>query len=248
MIDLHMHILPGMDDGSSDLEESLMMAAISVRSGVHTIVATPHSNLTGLYQNYFSKRFYRNLQGFRHALERERIPLTVLSGMEIFTTEDTVSKMDQGKLISLNHSRYYLMEFDFGLDGRRMESRLHAVLDTGRVPLIAHPERYECIQEYPDLLYSFMEAGCLSQVNKGSLLGRFGSVVKETADQLMSQGLVTCVASDAHSPEFRTPFMAEIQDYLEDFYGYKIAKQLLYDNPLKILEDKDVFFHGIKRE
>lgn len=247
MIDIHIHILPGIDDGSSDLEESLMMADISVRSGVHTIVATPHSNLTGFYQNYFDEGFYRNLQRFRRALEQERIPLTVLSGMEIFTTDHVVPKMDQGKLISLNHSRYYLMEFDFGLDGEIMGSRLKDVLKTGRIPVIAHPERYECIQEYPDLLYHFMKEGCLSQVNKGSLLGRFGRNVKETADQLMEQGLVTCVASDAHSPKFRTPFMAEIQDYLEQVYDYKIAKQLLYDNPLRILQDELVSFRGVKR-
>ena len=225
MIDIHIHILPGMDDGSSNLDESLAMADLAVRGGVHTIVATPHSNLTGLYRNYFNQHFYENLQRFRRALDRERIPLTVLSGMEIFTTDDVVLKMDQGMLIPLNHSRYYLMEFDFQLDGDVMAERLWPVLESGRIPVIAHPERYACIQYRPDMLYQFMKAGCLAQVNKGSLLGRFGSEVKRTADRLMEQGLVTCVASDAHATNVRTPFMGEIQDYLEMDYGYETAKR-----------------------
>ena len=247
MIDIHIHILPGMDDGSSNLDESLAMADLAVRGGVHTIVATPHSNLTGLYRNYFSQHFYENLQRFRRALDRERIPLTVLSGMEIFTTDDVVLKMDQGMLIPLNHSRYYLMEFDFQLDGDVMAERLWPVLESGRIPVIAHPERYACIQYRPDMLYQFMKAGCLAQVNKGSLLGRFGSEVKRTADRLMEQGLVTCVASDAHATNVRTPFMGEIQDYLEMDYGYETAKRLLYDNPLKILQDEEIEFRGERK-
>ena len=113
MIDIHIHILPGMDDGSSNLDESLAMADLAVRGGVHTIVATPHSNLTGLYRNYFNQHFYENLQRFRRALDRERIPLTVLSGMEIFTTDDIVLKMDQGMLIPLNHSDIILWSLIF---------------------------------------------------------------------------------------------------------------------------------------
>ena len=81
-------------------------------------------------------------------------------------------------------------------------------------------------------------------MNKGSLLGRFGSEVKRTADRLMEQGLVTCVASDAHATNVRTPFMGEIQDYLEMDYGYETAKRLLYDNPLKILQDEEIEFRG----
>jgi protein-tyrosine phosphatase len=244
MIDIHIHILPGIDDGAFDIEESLQMAELAVRGGVHTIVATPHCNLTGMYENYYDQKLKEHLYAFRNILEEEKIPLTVLSGMEIYTTEDVVEKIEQNRLIPIHHSRYYLMEFHFGIEAKKMEKRLQAVLKTGRIPIIAHPERYDCLQDYPELLYYFMKAGCLSQVNKGSLLGNFGYTVKETVDFFMKQGLVTCIASDAHSSYQRTPFMGELQEYMERKYSYQTAKRLLYDNPKKILENKEITFHG----
>ncbi len=249
MIDIHLHVIPAMDDGAINMNMALNMADLAVQGGTDVIVATPHADLDNdraYFENYFGDTFYRRLNAFRNALERERIPLQVLSGQEIFMHRDTMDKIEDGLLISLNHSDYYLVEFEFDEDPAIMEIRLMNLLNKGCIPIIAHPERYYAIQEEPRWIYNWGHAGCQIQINKGSVLGRFGDECKQTADYMLDHGLVTCIASDAHSDRFRTPYMGDVQDYMEDYYSFEYAKKLLYDNPLKILENKPITFTGVK--
>ena len=132
MIDIHTHILPGIDDGARNMRDSLNMARLAVESGVHTIIATPHCNIPGFFNNYFDPFFHRLLMKLRQRLSEERIPLRVFSGMEVFTTGDVIDKMEDGRIISLNHSRYYLMEFPFDIMPEVMEDRLLRIVHTGR--------------------------------------------------------------------------------------------------------------------
>jgi len=118
MIDLHTHILPGLDDGSPDMEESLAMAELAVEGGVHTLVATPHSNQRGRFENYTSVKLRSAFDDFRKAVEDRNLPLRVLPGMEIFCTDDIRILIESGFLTGLNHSDYYLIEFPF--DGYRV--------------------------------------------------------------------------------------------------------------------------------
>lgn len=247
MIDLHTHILPGVDDGSDSLESSLEMAELALESGVTTIVATPHCNMENTFENYNSsqlKDIYETLNSF---FKEQGIELTVLRGMEIYGTDDVVDKIEKGLLIPLNNSRYYLMEFDFGADPIWIGDILESVLDTGRVPVIAHPERYYCIQDNPMILYEWMSQGCLSQLNRGSVFGSFGRHAKKAADILLENELVTCIASDAHSPYRRTTYMADIYDYMADEFGRKYAERLLFENPDRILKDKSFSTENLKR-
>lgn len=244
MIDIHTHILPGIDDGARNMQDALMMAEMAVESGVHTIVATPHCNIPGYYDNYFSPFLYEQLLRFRKRLDREGIPLRVFSGMEIFTTEDVLEKIEEGRMIPMNHSRYYLMEFPFDIMPEDMEERLLRVLETKRVPVIAHPERYYCIQDMPQQLYRLLMKGCITQCNKGSFFGMFGRTAQKTAELFMDYGFVHMVASDAHSPYERTTFMGEIKEYLEQKYSFAYAKKVLYDNPKRIIENQTIPFEG----
>ncbi len=248
MIDIHTHILPGMDDGARNMRDSLNMARLAVESGVHTIIATPHCNIPGFFNNYFDPFFHRLLMKLRQRLSEERIPLRVFSGMEVFTTGDVIDKMEDGRIISLNHSRYYLMEFPFDIMPEVMEDRLLRIAHTGRVPVIAHPERYHCIQDMPQLLYELLDRGCKAQCNKGSFFGYFGESARKTVEVLADYHLIHMVASDAHSPYERTTYMGEIQEYLEERYSYEYAKLLLYDNPNRLIYDQPIPFQGKKIE
>ena len=238
MIDIHAHIMPGVDDGSANMEETLAMAKMAQKSGVTTIVVTPHSNVPGSFKNYDSPEWRNTFLAMRRYLKEHQCRVRLVPGAEIYVTDNVVDKIRSRAVKAINESRYYLMELPFDADPEWAESIWDSVLDAGAVPVIAHPERYYCVQDDPGVLKLWMSQGCLSQMNKGSVFGRFGRSVKRTAGRLLDYDLITCVASDAHSPYVRTTFMADIRDYLLDIYGEHRMERLLYRNPDRIINDQ----------
>ena len=154
MIDLHAHILWDLDDGARDPEESLRMAELAVDSGVSHMVATPHCRDGGVGAVREATAFLREL------LKESGIPLKVYSGMEIFGSVETARLLQEGKLLTLNHSRYPLIEFEFMSDGIPETEILRSVLQAGYRPLVAHPERYVYAQENPELINTWVRMGC----------------------------------------------------------------------------------------
>ncbi len=242
MIDIHAHILPGVDDGSPDLESSLAMAEMAVESGVTHMVATPHCNIPRRFSNYWGESLQRQFEYFRHALRRARIPLHLYTGMEIFGTFDTPELLQEGMLTTLGGSRYPLIEFPFHGFGRQATEILDAVVSLGYRPVVAHPERYRYTQEDPALLNDWVEMGCLLQVNRGSLLGRFGRAEEALAIALVDRRFAFAVASDAHSHLVRTPWMQDVRDFLCDQFSDDTAQQLLEENPRKLLKNAEIDF------
>lgn len=234
MIDLHSHILPELDDGARSLRQSLAMARMSVDSGVTAMAATPHC---------VDDREMEVREVFlllREALEESEIPLQLYPGMEIFGTEDTADLLRKGKLLTLNGSRYPLVEFSFQSDGREETRILKSILRAGYRPVVAHPERYRYIQRDPELMNRWKRMGCLFQVNRGSLLGRFGGMVQDVAFELVKNGFVSVVASDGHSPEIRTTWMQDVRELLTWEFSGELARQLLEENPAAILNDEEL--------
>ena len=240
MIDIHTHILPGLDDGARDMEDALAMAELSARSGVHTVVATSHANTGGYFREYHVGEYLRRLEEFQNVLRVEDIPLRILPGMEIYMTEGAVDRIRRGEMISINHTDYFLTEFSFGIEQEEMDELLDELMELDVIPVIAHPERYRCVQNSARGIYEWMERGCLTQVNRGSIFGKFGSEAKRCVDHLLNKHMVTCIASDAHKPYERTTYMADIKEYMEREYSFEYSKKLLYDNPKKILEGEKV--------
>ncbi len=240
MIDIHTHILPGLDDGSGSWEDSLAMARISVDSGVSGLVATPHSGLPDRDPERHLELVNRRLAQFRTRLQEEKIPLVIYGGMEIFGTPDTPLWLRRGLLITLNHSRYVLIEFPFRDYGRQSTGILEAVRALSLVPVVAHPERYRYVQEDPRLLNLWTDMGCLLQVNRGSLLGRFGETEQALSMGMLERGFVFTVASDTHSPRIRTPRMQDIQRLLREICGEKAAHRMLDTRPRRLLNNEVV--------
>lgn len=238
MIDIHAHILPGFDDGSGDMETSIVMAEMAAGSGVTAIIATPHCNQRGMYENYVSRNLLMRMDDFRNEIKNENIDIQIGLGMEIFCTHEVPRLLKEKKLLTLNNSKYVLVEFGFRMDAGRMQRMLFPILDAGYVPIVAHPERYYDLQDQPEIIADWMHEGIGMQINKGSLLGRFGRDARSFAHTMMRHGLVTCVASDAHGCESRTPDMAEIAEYISTQYSPMEAERLLIDNPTRIFENK----------
>lgn len=234
MIDLHCHILPQVDDGSQSLSESLDMARLASQSGVTAIAATPHCLDGG------ASMIRERVLLLREALEDADIPIRLYLGMEIFGTPFTAELLQEGLLLTLNNSRYPLIEFRFHGTGEQETQILREVLDAGYVPVVAHPERYEYIQDEPELINRWKEMGCLFQINRGSLFGRFGSSARLMARELVGRGFASVIASDGHSPRMRTPWMKDVAIFLEQEISDSAKEYLLRKNPRAILRNQQL--------
>lgn len=241
MIDLHAHILPGIDDGSQSLEMSLEMARIAVAAGVKRMAATPHCNLPDNGRpNYAGPELTRRLEALRQALQAADIPLELCAGAEVFATTELPRLLREGRLPTLNGSRYLLVEFSFEEDVDFVGFTLEMLLEEGYRPLVAHPERYGFIIRDPELAFQLNEMGCCLQVNRGSLTGRFGQRVERTAWALVEHQLAACVASDCHRSQFRTPHLADVRELLAEEFGPGCPGLLLEENPRRILAGEPV--------
>ena len=234
MIDLHSHILPGQDDGAQSLEASLAMARMAVDSGVTAMAATPHCAGDRIVE------IHAAWQLLKEALEENEIPMKLCLGMEIFGTPETARMLRENRLLTLNDSKYPLIEFSFHSDGMEETRILRSVCKAGYRPVVAHPERYSYVQQDPRLLHQWVRMGCLIQVNRGSLLGRFGRRAQEVAWELVDRGFATVVASDAHSAKVRTPWMEDVWKQLSKEISPLCARMLLRDNPRKILKNEEI--------
>lgn len=237
MIDLHCHILPEIDDGARDIYDTLEMALMAVNSGVKAIVATPHCNIPWCDSNYYGHYYRESLQKARQVIAQEGMPIKIFSGMEVFVTFDLPDLIREGKILTINHSDYLLIEFDFGEDPEFVDIMVSRLKEMGIKPIIAHPERYDFIKEDISLARRLVKSGCILQANKGSFLGKYGSRSETTAFELVKSNLVSVVASDAHSPVTRTPYMHEARRALREICK---TTPLFETNPAKICVNQPI--------
>ena len=238
MIDLHCHILPGIDDGSRSMRTTVEMARLARKGGTDTIVATPHSNIPGLYRNHYGPWYDDLFDETEEVLSDYGIKL--LPGMEVFSTYDLSHLLDEGRFLTINQSRYLLIEFDFGITFESAADMLEQVRQRGFIPLIAHAERFDFIRNSPHNAFILSQQGCVLQANKGSFTGVFGSRVQSTAFLLLKHGLYSVVASDAHDYSKRNPYMLDAYDEIKHEVSQDILDGLFMENPRRIIENTDV--------
>lgn len=245
MIDIHTHILPGLDDGSDSMESSVKMAELAAEAGVTRLVATPHANQRGRFENYITDALFENFRALRREIAAADIGIDIVPGMEVMASYDVPKMLLDGKLLPINGSRYMLLEFPFSEDPGRMDELLHRLLDIRCTPVLAHPERYNALQISPEYLYDWACDGVVMQVNKGSVLGRFGTKPMELSMAMISHGIAGCVASDAHGTERRNTDMTDIQEYLTMEFSEGCARRLLSENPERILNNQKIIIDEI---
>jgi protein-tyrosine phosphatase len=233
MIDIHTHILPGLDDGSPNIEESLAMARIAIADGIDTIIATPHV-LSGVYDNT-PEQISQAVDQLNTILQAEGLPLEILPGSECHLEPDLPSRLAEGRLMTLNNTgRYLLVELPTSMVPDYTGRILYEIQLQGVIPIIAHPERNTEIIRHPDLLIEYARRGVLSQVTTASLVGHFGKTVKKAAAILITTGTAQFIASDAHSSKHRTPVISPATQELQALGGPDLVKTLLEKNPEKI--------------
>lgn len=238
MYDLHCHILFGVDDGADSAEESLRMARIAAEGGTRGIVATPHCNISEYDRNEWTSEFTKKLVMLNSTLAEFDIPLKIYPGQEIFCGSNVSQLIRSGRLLTINGSRYVLVEFDFGEYAENVYSRLESIIAEGYVPIVAHPERYGFLQEDPDAVYRLKNMGCFLQLNKGSLKGGFGRGAYLAANNMLRSQFADFVASDAHGPFVRTPSLSEAHEYISDIFSADYADVLFKKNPARVLKNK----------
>ena len=240
MIDIHCHILFGADDGAQTIGEAIDMIKLAARCGTNAICVTPHSNIPGSFENYISDIYYERINILREICLEENVNVQLLCGQEIFCTYDTPDLLKEGRLITLNNSRYPLVEFDFGESSNSVYEKLKMLKRAGYTPIVAHPERYTFVQEDEGAPERLRSLSCLMQINKGSITGKFGLVAQNAAFSILRRELCSVIASDAHSPFMRTPNLATAYDIVSEAFGSRRAEKLFTENPRKILQNKDL--------
>ena len=232
MIDIHCHILPGVDDGAQNMSQALQMLENAAASDVECLVLTPHCNRPDGMAGC-------NLQAVFHDLCREsaHIPVKLALGAEVHVTEELPRLLQKGAFPTINGSRYLLTEFPFSWRSSDFLPMLEMICNLGYVPVVAHPERYHALWEDADQVYDWLDLGCHVQLTAASVVGKYGTRAQKCAANLLKNGLACCVASDAHGVDSRNNNLLEVQSYLSLYYSRRCANALLWENPMTIFQN-----------
>ncbi len=239
MIDCHVHLLPGIDDGARNLEEAIEMAGIAVEDGIHAVIATPH-HLNGVYHNE-AGRILQAVEDFRKALAERGIPLEVYPGSEVHLTPELPDALAISKAMTLaGKGKAVLVEPPVHHVPVGAESILESCLHQGLVPVIAHPERNAVLKERLDLLERWVDMGCRIQITAQSCTGKFGPRIQEASRRMVQKGLVHIVASDGHRPYARVPRLSGGREVVAQWTNEEVAKLLTDTYPRALIEGKAV--------
>lgn len=240
MIDTHLHILPGIDDGPETREEAIALARALVQEGINAAVATPHFN--DLFPQRSAAEIKERVNDLQQVLDRQGIPLRLFSGHEALIKPGLVHDIQAGRLATLNGGRYLLLELWNNTWLPETEQLIFELRAFGIIPIIAHPERYRAIQQNPDHLLMLLEQGVLAQLTVGSLLGMQGKTTRKCAETLLKKGYVQCIASDAHSIKRRMPDVDRGLQRATELLGQTAVSLLIETYPTAIINDEPCSF------
>ncbi len=240
MIDLHSHILPGLDDGTRSIEEALEMARIAERDGVEKIVATPH-----LFRGDFIYEDLSIIEKKRselsQALKENNIHVEILGGAEVHISHNLIDEIRKNREnLVLNKSSYMFVEFPSDLVFSGAKNLFFELMNEGINPIIAHPERNSVFIHNPSLLYELIQMGGLSQANSGSFSGLYGSRVEEAVIHFLELNLIHFIASDSHNTHSVISRLSEAVKGAQMIVGEEKARALVKDNPQAVLDDKEI--------
>lgn len=237
MIDLHCHMLPGLDDGAADLAVSLEMARIAVADGISTTVCTPHIMPT-VYDNR-GPSIRAAVNSLQAALAQAQIPLRVLPGADVHIAPDLVEGLRSGRVLAIAGSRYLLFEPPHHVMPPRMQDCVFGLMTAGYQPILTHPERLTWIDQHYDVIEQLASAGMLMQITGGSLTGRFGRRARHWSQRMLDEGLVDILATDAHDTQGRPPRLSEARALVAERFGDEVARNMVLTLPQAVLDNLD---------
>jgi protein-tyrosine phosphatase len=233
MIDLHCHILPGLDDGAADLSVSTHMAKAFVADGVAIVACTPHI-LPGLYHNS-GPQIRQATAHLQQHLDRQGIPLRLVTGADNHVTPSFVTELRSGHLLSLADTRYVLVELPHHVAPPRLEELFFSLLGASYVPILTHPERLTWIQSHYQVVQRLVHAGVWMQVTAGSLTGAFGRNARYWGERMLEEGCIHIVATDAHDVNRRPPNLSQGRELAARRVGETEAQHLVVTRPGGVL-------------
>ena len=241
MIDIHSHIVFEVDDGPKTIEDSRALLEESYRQGVRTIISTSHRR-KGMFETPEAK-IEENFKQVQELAKEIADDLTVLYGAEIYYTSDILDKLEQEKIPRLADSQYALIEFSMITPYKEIHTALSNVLRLGVTPVVAHIERYHCLENDEKKVRDLINMGCYTQINSSSVLkpklfGDTYKFMKKRAQFFLEKDLVHFVASDMHNLDPRPPYMQEAYQIISKKYGESHAEQLFRKNQELLLRSE----------
>lgn len=236
--DIHCHLLPGIDDGATDLAASLAMARMAAADGTRTIVVTPHQ--MGNFAHNRGDDIRARAAALQKEIDAADIPLSILPGGDVRIDDGMIEGLLSGDVLTLgDHGKHVLLELPhetyLPLEGLLAELKRH-----GMTGVLSHPERNRGLLQSPELLAPLVDSGCLMQVTAGSLMGTFGSASQRLSEWMVQQGLVHFLASDAHSPAKRRPLLNRAYLRMKELAGSEVALATCCDFPARVAAGKPV--------
>lgn len=238
--DIHSHILPCVDDGSVSLEQSRNMLKIAYDQGIRTIFATPHYSVgcVNMELNILKKQY-----SLVKNIAKEISPnLEVMLGHELYYSEDIINHLRKGQALTLNGTRYVLVEFHRKENYENIKIGLHRLLIYGYFPIIAHIERYECLRDNLENVEELIDLGSYTQMNTSSLTGRENKVQKKFCKALIEHEMLHFLGSNCHNDYARDPYIKKGLIYLKRRFGEKLINRLLIDNPMTLLKNEYIYY------
>lgn len=242
MLDIHSHILYGVDDGATSIEESLKLLKKAQSEGITVIIATPHKDP---HYQPSKELILERVQELNHLCHDNNLKIQVLPGQEVRLYNNIVDDYKNNKLITLNNAGHHLLvEFPSSHVPKYATRMFYELQLAGVQPILVHPERNSEIISNPQLLFDIAETGVLTQINAGSIMGKFGRKAKKLSHLFMAHNIVTFIASDAHHIKTRDFHMRSAYKRIRKKYGLAYVTQL-FINAEKILTSEYISMNEI---
>ena len=239
MIDIHSHILYDLDDGSANIKESISMAKEAYSSGFTDIICTPHYNKFS--SNQFKKEIaFTKLQMLQKELENSNCPIKLYLGNEVYLDDTFETALANDLFYSLANSKYILIEFSMNIEYSILDNLIFSIINSGKIPILAHPERYIYIQKDKKKIYKYIDMGVLLQSNFGSILSMYDSKAKNTLKFMLKEHLITFIASDAHHCSHIYNNIETAKQKIIKKISNEYFDKLTYCNPQKILLNEEI--------
>jgi protein-tyrosine phosphatase len=237
MIDIHVHILPGLDDGPADWDTAVEMCRIAAADGIATLVATPHIQ-EGVYMP--------ERAAIRDRIEELRrrvagiVAIEILEGADVHYSHDLPEQVRAGRIPLINGKRYLLLELPVNSVPPNLPEVVFQLRASGTIPILTHPERNTALQGREDQIEEMVRAGACVQISAMSLLGQFGSAAQRSANRMLKRGMVHCLATDAHSIKDRAPRLSPAVARAGRIVGERAARAMVCDIPARIIAGDDI--------
>lgn len=238
MIDFHSHVVYDVDDGAKTLEDTVDMIKEAENAGFTDIIATPH-----YMENYFEKdasEIKEKIEKIQQELREQKIKVNIYQGNEIYISSDIIENIKNNICTTLNDSKYVLFELPMNTKPHNIEEIVYLILADKKIPVIAHPERYDYIQKNPNSLIDLIDEGVLLQANYGSIIGQFGKDSKKTLEKLLKNNMIHFFGTDVHRKESLYLRMDKIKKELRKVISDNKIEELTTLNPKLVLENEKI--------